>query len=256
MFKDKVCIITGGANGIGRCLVEEFTQLGASVAFIDKDKEAGLKLLSSLKGNHLFIAGDIAKKEEIEYFVASVIEKYGQVDFLLNNACFSNNGILSDCSYEEFNEILQVGVSAPYYFTKLLLPHFTSIASIVNISSTRALMSEPDTESYTAAKGGISALTHALAISLTGKARVNAINPGWIETGNYQNKPKPYQPTVSDIHQHPSNRIGHPLDIARVAIFLCDPKNDFINGEEMIIDGGMSKQMIYHNSHGWEYKKG
>ena len=255
MFEGKVCIITGGANGIGRCLVEEFSRLGASIAFIDKDKEAGDKLLSSLQGEHLFIAGDIANQKEIEDFISSTIQKYGRVDYLINNACFSNKGILSDCDYEAFNEILHVGVTAPYYLTKLLLPHFTKDASIINISSTRAFMSEPDTESYTAAKGGISALTHALAISLTGKARVNAINPGWIETGDYHYDAEAYKPTEEDIQQHPSNRIGTPLDIARAAIFLCNPANDFINGEEITIDGGMSKQMIYHNSFGWKYNR-
>ena len=255
MFQDKICIITGGANGIGRCLVEEFARLGASIAFIDKDREAGAKLFESLEGNHLFMNGNIAKQDDIDLFATKVVEKFGQVDFLIHNVCFSNKGIISGCSYEDFNEVLHVGVTAPYYLTQLLLPHFSENASIVNISSTRAYMSEPDTESYTAAKGGISALTHALAISLSGKARVNAINPGWIETGAYQENAEPYEPTESDIRQHPSNRIGNPLDIARAAIFLCDPRNDFINGEEITIDGGMSKQMIYHNSYGWEFNK-
>ncbi|MEI4770176.1 SDR family oxidoreductase [Psychrobacillus sp. FJAT-51614] len=255
MFEGKTCVITGGANGIGRCLVEEFSKLGCSIAFIDKDEKAGQKLLSTLSGNHLFIAGDLAKKEDIENFASQVIQQYDSIDFLLNNACFSNKGILSDCSYEDFTEILNVGITAPYMLSKLFMPHFNRKAAIVNMASTRAFMSQSDTESYSATKGGISALTHALSISLAGKVRVNAISPGWIETGAYHEVNEIYTASEEDRLQHPSQRIGNPLDITRAAIFLCDPKNDFINGENITIDGGMSKLMIYHGDGGWNYTK-
>lgn len=255
MFQHKVCIITGGANGIGRCLVEEYAKLGCYVAFIDKDEVAGQEVLASLSGNHLFMAGDLAKKEDIEKFADLVLSKYKSIDFLINNACFSNKGILSDCSYEEFNEILHIGVTAPYLLTKLFQKNFSKQAAIVNISSTRASMSQADTESYSAAKGGISSLTHALSISLAGKVRVNSISPGWIETGEYQHPQEVYEASDEDRQQHPSKRIGIPLDIARAAIFLCHPENDFINGENITIDGGMSKLMIYNGDGGWNFNK-
>ncbi|MET0959068.1 MAG: SDR family oxidoreductase [Psychrobacillus psychrotolerans] len=255
MFQNKVCIITGGANGIGRCLVEEYAKLGCHVAFIDKDEVAGQKVLDSLSGNHLFMAGDLAIKEDVEKFADLVLSQYGSIDFLINNACFSNKGILSDCSYEAFNEILHIGVTAPYLLTKLFQNHFSKQAAIVNISSTRAYMSQADTESYSAAKGGISSLTHALSISLAGKVRVNSISPGWIETGAYQQPQEIYDASDEDLLQHPSKRIGTPLDIARAAIFLCNPENDFINGENITIDGGMSKLMIYNGDGGWNFNK-
>lgn len=255
MFEGKVCVITGGANGIGRCLVEEFSKLGCMIAFIDKDEDAGQNLLTTLTGNHLFIHGDLAKKEDIEKLANEVIQQYGTIDFLINNACFSNKGILSDCSYEDFNEILQVGITAPYMLTKLFHSHFNQHAAIINMASTRAFMSQADTESYSAAKGGISALTHALSISLAGKVRVNAISPGWIETADYHETHEIYETSEEDHLQHPTKRIGTPLDIARTAIFLCDPKNDFINGENITIDGGMSKLMIYNGDGGWNYSK-
>ncbi|MEK4487147.1 SDR family oxidoreductase [Psychrobacillus sp. FSL H8-0484] len=255
MFQGKVFVITGGANGIGRCLVEEFSKLGGTIAFVDKDAATGQKVHASLSGNHLFFSGDIAKKEDIELFTNQVIQQYGCIDFLINNAGFSNKGILSDCSYEDFNEILQVGITAPYMLTKLFQSHFNKHAAIINMTSTRAFMSQADTESYSAAKGGISALTHALSISLAGKVRVNAISPGWIDTSAYHENGETYKSSAEDHLQHPSKRIGTPTDIARAAIFLCDPNNDFINGETITIDGGMSKLMIYNDDGGWRYKK-
>ncbi len=167
-FKDKVVVIIGGAQGIGRCIAEEFEKLGAAVCVIDKQH-----------GNHF--VGDIADKETLEQFAKDVIEKYGHVDYLINNALPLMKGI-NECSYEEFQYALSVGVTAPFYLSKLFIPHFAEGATIVNISSSRDRMSQPQTESYTAAKGGIAALTHALSVSLAGKVRVNSISPGWIDT--------------------------------------------------------------------------
>lgn len=177
-FNDKVCIVTGGANGIGRCIVEEFLKQGASVAFIDIDTAAAEKLTDKYGSDKLlFVAGDIANEEVLIHFVNETIQRFNKVDYLINNACISKKGILSQCSYEDFNYVLRIGVSAPYMLTKLLLDHFTANAAIVNIASSRAFMSQQDTESYSAAKGGITALTHALSISLAGKVRVNSISP-------------------------------------------------------------------------------
>lgn len=230
MFHDRVAIVTGGAQGIGKCIAEEFRQNGASVCIFDKQP------------NDYFI-GDLAEKEHLIRFTDKVIAEYGKVDFLINNALPLMKGI-SECSYEDFNYALSVGVTAPFYLAKLFLPYFSPDAAIVNISSSRDRMSQPQTESYTAAKGGIAALTHALAVSLAGKVRVNSISPGWIDTA-YTVYSGP------DAVQHPAGRVGNPLDIANMVLFLCSDKAGFITGENICIDGGMTKQMIYHNDFGW-----
>ena len=152
---------------------------------------------------------------------------------------------IDECSYEEFEYALKVGVTAPFYMVKLLKDHLAEGASIVNISSSRDRMSQPQTESYTAAKGGIAALTHALAVSLAGKARVNSISPGWIDT-DYKVYEGP------DAYQQPAGRVGNPLDIANMVLFLCSKKAGFITGENICIDGGMTRQMIYHGDCGWK----
>ena len=167
MFQNKVVVITGGAGGIGKCIAEEFQKQGAYVCIID-----------CVEGDHY--VGDIADKETLEDFAQTVIEKYGKVDVLVNNAPPGFHGI-DECTYEQFQQAMAIGVTAPFYLSKLFVPYFAEGASIINISSSRDRMSQPQSESYTAAKGGISALTHALAVSLAGKVRVNSISPGWID---------------------------------------------------------------------------
>lgn len=231
-YKDKVVIVTGGAQGIGKCIAEEFRKQGALVEVIDKQE-----------GQNHFV-GDLSNRYAIEEFTKLVIEKYGKVDFIVNNALPLMKGI-DECSYEEFEYALKVGVTAPFYMVKLLKDHLAEGASIVNISSSRDRMSQPQTESYTAAKGGIAALTHALAVSLAGKARVNSISPGWIDT-DYKVYEGP------DAYQQPAGRVGNPLDIANRVLFLCSEKAGFITGENICIDGGMTRQMIYHGDCGWK----
>ena len=167
-FKGKVAVVTGGAQGIGRCIVKEFEKVGAHVCVIDKQQ-----------GEHF--VGDIADKRVLEQFAQEVIAKHRHVDFLINNALPLMKGI-DKCSYEEFQYAMSVGITAPFYLAKLFVPYFAEGAAIVNISSSRDRMSQPQTESYTAAKGGIAALTHALAVSLADRVRVNSISPGWIDT--------------------------------------------------------------------------
>ena len=231
-YQDKVVIVTGGAQGIGKCIAEEFRKQGALVEVIDKQE-----------GLDHFV-GDLSNKNAIEEFTKLVIEKYGKVDFIVNNALPLMKGI-DECSYEEFEYALKVGVTAPFYMVKLLKDHLAEGASIVNISSSRDRMSQPQTDSYTAAKGGIAALTHALAVSLAGKARVNSISPGWIDT-DYKVYEGP------DAYQQPAGRVGNPLDIANMVLFLCSEKAGFITGENICIDGGMTRQMIYHGDCGWK----
>ena len=188
---------------------------------------------------------DIAKKEVLEAFAAEVLDQHDKVDVIVNNALPLMKGI-DECSYEEFEYALSVGVTAPFYLVKLLMPHLAEGAAIINISSSRDRMSQPQTESYTAAKGGIAALTHALAVSLSGKVRVNSISPGWIDNA-YTVYEGP------DASQQPAGRVGNPLDIANMALFLASDKAGFITGENICIDGGMTKLMIYHDDHGWTY---
>ena len=252
----KVAVITGGAHGIGRAMVKAFEKNDIQVAFIDKDKEAGEEVFDEIPhedSKGFFYHGDLAVKEDIENFIIHVVETFGQVDYLINNACLHHYGLFSGCTYEEFNEVLKVGVTAPYYLTLLLEKHFTKKAAIVNISSTRQRMSQEDTESYSAAKGGIGSLTHALAMSLAGRVRVNAISPGWIDTR--EGEEALILLDVRDMDQHPVKRIGRTEDVVRLALFLCDEKSGFINGEDITVDGGMSKMMIYHGEAGWTYHK-
>ena len=229
-FKNKVAVVTGGAKGIGKCICEQFAKAGAHVCVID------------ILDNDYF-TGDLADKASLETFADRVISEYGCVDYLINNAAPKMCGIRSG-SYEDFEYALKVGVTAPFYLSKLFADYFTDGASIVNISSSRDRMSQPNTESYTAAKGGISALTHALAVSFAGKVRVNSISPGWIDT-DYTVYEGP------DAVQQPAGRVGNPIDIANMVLYLCSDMAGFITGENICIDGGMTKQMIYHGDHGW-----
>ena len=236
-FKNKHAVITGGSNGIGRCIAETFFRERAAVTVIDIDRREheGVQ----------FFHGDIADKNVLESFIDSLERP---VDYLINNACIGRGGLLTPCSYEDFEYVQRVGVTVPFYLTSLLLQKnlFNENAAIVNISSTRANHSQPDTEAYSAAKGGINALTHAMAVSLAGRVRVNAISPAWIETSDNAKH------SEQDKRQHPSGRVGIPADIAELVLYLCSDKATFINGENITVDGGMSKLMIYHDDCGWK----
>ena len=234
-FKGKVAVVTGGARGIGKCICEQFRLAGAEVCVID------------LIDNGYFV-GDLADKAVLDRFADKVISDYGRVDFLINNAMPKTCGI-TDGSYEDFEYAQRVGVIAPFYLSKLFKPYFSEGASIINISSSRDRMSQPETESYTAAKGGIAALTHALAVSFAEKVRVNSVSPGWIDTAYtvYEG---------ADALQQPVGRVGNPMDIANMVLYLCSDMAGFITGENICVDGGMTKQMIYHGDHGWELNKG
>ena len=234
-FQGKVVVVTGGAGGIGKCICKCFEKAGAHVLCFD------------LAPNDYFV-GDLADKETLERFAKKVVAEFGHVDYLINNAAPKMCGITAG-SYEDFEYALRVGTTAPFYLAKLFEPHFGKGGAIVNISSSRDRMSQPESESYAAAKGGISALTHALAVSLAGRVRVNSISPGWIDN-NY---------TVyegADAIQQPVGRVGNPLDIANMVLYLCSDMAGFITGENICIDGGMTRQMIYHGDFGWHLLTG
>ncbi len=230
MFQNKVVVITGGAGGIGKCLSDEFRRAGARVCVIDIAENDGF-------------VGDIGDEAALRVFADKVIAEHGHVDVLVNNAPPPSYGI-DTCSYEDFTRAMQVGVTAPFYLCKLFAPYFAAGASVINISSSRDRMSQAQTESYTAAKGGIAALTHALAVSFAGKVRVNSVSPGWIDT-NF----KVYE--GADAIQHPVGRVGHPLDVAHMVLFLASDKAGFITGENICVDGGMTRLMVYHGDEGW-----
>ena len=232
-FAGKVAVVTGGAHGIGRAISDAFIREGASVHIID-----------ATPGD--WFVGDISDPRVLERFAASVIASEGHVDYLINNAPPPMRGI-DECSFEDFSRALAVGVTAPFYLTKLFVPHFAPGAAVVNLSSSRDRMSQPQTESYTAAKGGIAALTHALAVSLAGRVRVNSISPGWIDTTDSDI-------TGPDAGQQLVGRVGKPGDIAALALFLCSDAAGFITGENICADGGMTRLMIYHGEHGWRYE--
>jgi NAD(P)-dependent dehydrogenase (short-subunit alcohol dehydrogenase family) len=232
MTRQKVAVVTGGARGIGKAICDAFMARGDAVCTVD------------VLDNQYFV-GDIAEEQVLREFAAKVIADHGSIDYLINNACLSRKGLTS-CTYADFNYVLRVGVAAPFLLTQLLMDHFSASASVVNISSTRHLMSQANTESYSAAKGGITALTHAMAITLAGRARVNAISPGWIDTTGSQF-------AAADMLQHPVGRVGEPADIVHAVMFLCSDQSSFITGQNITVDGGMTKLMVYHNDHGWTY---
>ena len=234
-FQDKVVVVTGGVQGIGKCICDMFREAGAKVCIIDVQEND-------------YFTGDLADKATLEAFAAKVIADHGRVDCLINNAAPLFKGI-DQCSYEEFEYAQRVGVTAPFYLTKLFRPYFVKGASIVNISSSRDRMSQPQSESYTAAKGGIHALTHGLAVSLAGRVRVNSISPGWIDN-DYIVYEGP------DATQQPAGRVGDPRDIGHMVLFLCSEKAGFITGENICIDGGMTRLMVYHGDHGWTLNEG
>ena len=233
-FEGKVIVVTGGAKGIGKCICDTFREMGATVCDID-----------FLPG--CYFRGDVGAETILDDFADKVIREFGRVDVLVNNAPPIMKGI-GECTYRDFNYALRVGIAAPFYLTKRFAPYFSQGASVINISSTRSRMSMPQTESYTAAKGGIDALTHALAVSLKGKVRVNAISPGWIDT-DYTEYEGP------DATQQPVGRVGNPMDIAEAVLYLASEKASFITGQNLVVDGGMTAQMIYHGDHGWSLKE-
>ena len=245
-MKKNTFLVTGGANGIGRYLVSQLVSLGHEVIFVDQDENGGQSLVKKLNNPHaIFIHEDLSHEKGIKGIIEKIKIQQVTIDTVIHNACISKGGIFN-ASYEDFMDVIKVGLTAPFYLTKLLLPFLSTQASIINIASTRAFQSQSNTEAYSATKGGIIALTHALSVSLSGIARVNSISPGWIDTTSDEPAKD-----LSDDYQHPVKRRGKPEDILKAVLYLADKNNTFVTGENITVDGGMSKLMIYHNDDNW-----
>ncbi|ALJ01466.1 SDR family NAD(P)-dependent oxidoreductase [Rufibacter tibetensis] len=255
-YTSKIILITGGAQGIGRGLAQAFALEKAQVVITDLDWEAGADAMAWLRKQNLlvdFMPCDVSKEEQVQQLMNKVRQQYGKLDVLINNAGIASptRKPLAQLKVEEFDQVLAVNLRGPFLCSKYALPLLEkgTNPTILNMTSTRAFMSEPDTFGYTAAKGGLEALTHSLAVSLgPQRIRVNAISPGWIETGLWQKEGQKVEPHHSqeDKEQHPVGRVGTPEDIAEAALFLCSDKAGFITGQSLTIDGGMTVKMVYH----------
>lgn len=249
-FQGKVVIITGGGQGIGRSIAMEFAKEKASVIIAEIDEEAGLETkeeICSFGGDCMYIHTDVSNEQDVINMVKQVTQRYGKIDILVNNAAIGSEGTLFTRSIEDFEKVIKVNVVGAYICSRYCSEYMQEGSSIINIASTRAMMSEPHTEPYSASKGALLSLTHSLAASLSPKVRVNCISPGWIDVSQYKKK-KERKFTVlteQDHMQHLVGRVGIPVDISKAVLYLSSEKASFITGTNMIIDGGMTVKMIY-----------
>jgi len=254
MLKDKVAIVTGGGQGIGAAIVQLFCESGVRVVIAEIDEEAGIEredLLRSKGYEARFIKTDVSDEASVKRMVEQTVQLYGGVDILVNNAAIGSTKNIFERSLEEWERVIRVNLTGPYicarYCAEQMIKRNGGV--IINVASTRAFMSEPDTEPYSASKGGVVALTHSLAISLAKYGiRVVCISPGWIETSRWKKASVRSEPQLRPIdhEQHPAGRVGDPLDIANLCVFLSDDeKAGFITGVNFTVDGGMTVKMIY-----------
>lgn len=245
-FSNKTVIVTGAGNGIGKEIVIHYAEKGANVVLADIDEKAGVQTAEWIKehgGEALFVKTDVRLEKDIVRLMEAACQKYGHIDILINNA---GKGLFKSpyhLSVEEWDDIINTNLRSVFLASREAAKYMRRDkegGSIVNIASTRAIMSEPNSEAYAASKGGIVAITHALAASFgEDRITVNAISPGWIETGDYSKLSK------TDHEQHMSKRVGKPDDIARACLYLTAKENNFVTGINLVIDGGMTKKMIY-----------
>jgi len=239
-FQNKTVIVTGAANGIGKGIASSYINAGANVVLADMDGKSGQDLQRKLGDKALFVQTDVRKEEDIQHLMSKTMEQFSQIDILINNAGVSRFTQLQDLTVDAWDDVINTNLRSVFIASKEASKYMGNGGSIVNIASTRATMSEPNSEAYAATKGGIVALTHALAASLSERdITVNAISPGWIENENYE------ELKDKDHAQHLSNRVGKPEDIAKACLYLTDSENNFVNGENITVDGGMTRKMIY-----------
>lgn len=250
-FTNKVVIITGGGQGIGSCIAAGYAKEGAHVIIADWDEEAGIETETYIvenDGSACFLKTDVSKEEDVKSMVDQVVNRFGHIDILINNAAVNSEGTLFTRTIEDWNHVLAINITGPYICTKYIAPHMKKEGcNIINICSTRALSSEPHTEPYSASKGALLSLTHSLASSLSPKIRVNAVSPGWIDVSQWKKKKdrKFVHLTQKDQDQHLVGRVGLPEDVAKTCLFLSSDHASFITGANMVIDGGMSVKMNY-----------
>ena len=246
---DKNIIVTGGAQGIGRIVSEQLVKNGYKVSVFEKDEEAINEFKNEINSATIaFFHTDVSDENEVKVSVAAAFEKFGNIGGLVNNAGIEANGPMTELSLDDWNRVIGTNLTGAFLCSKHAASHLKkSNGSIINISSTRALQSEPDTEAYSASKGGILALTHAMAMSLGPEIRVNCISPGWIDVSGVKKKSKanPIELSEKDHQQHPAGRVGKATDISSMVLFLLNPENSFITGQNFIVDGGMTRKMIY-----------
>jgi NAD(P)-dependent dehydrogenase (short-subunit alcohol dehydrogenase family) len=243
-------LITGGAQGIGKQTALTFLQNGFDVTIADNDHEAGKETLEELLpvGKVQFVSGDVSVEKDVIEILKKSIDFAGRLDVLINNAAMAANKPITELSLEEWNKVMGVNITSVFLLSKYAVPYLKLVkGSIINLCSTRAFMSEADTEAYSASKGAIYSITHALAISLGPEIKVNCISPGWIEVSDLKKSKNRKAPelTEADHNQHPAGRVGNANDIARLLLFLSNEENNFITGQNFIVDGGMTRKMIY-----------
>lgn len=244
----KVAVVTGGAQGIGRALCVHLLKNAYTVVAADKDEAAGRDLLSNYGhlGPLTFIQTDVAKEADVARLVAETVQRHGRVDVLVSNAGVGRTKLVTELSLDEWNDVIGTNLTAAFLCAKHTAPYLEECAgAIVLIASTRAFMSEPNTEAYAASKGGLIALTHALAVSLGPRVRVNAVSPGWIEVGPWQKDSVQPNHSEADKKQHPVGRVGRAEDVAELVHFLVSERSSFITGQNFTVDGGMTIKMIY-----------
>ena len=248
--RGKVAVVTGGGQGIGKATTKALIENGYAVVIAEVDREAGAETARhySSRGLVRFIHTDIADEVAVKSMIRDTIRHLKRVDLLVNNAAISVNKPLASLSLPEWNRVIGVNLTGAFLCAKHAAPHLKRTeGSIINIASTRALMSEPDTAAYSASKGGITALTHSLALSLGPHIRVNCISPGWVDTSGWKKKRAVSKDRLSaaDQSQHPCGRVGKPEDISSLILYLASPASAFITGANFVVDGGMTRKMIY-----------
>ncbi len=249
-FQDKCAIVTGGAQGIGRSTVKHLLEHGAKVVVADTDAEAGEEVTQTYAdlGEVHFVRADVSSETAVELLISETVERLGALDYLVNNAGTMIRKPITELSLDEWNHVIGINLTGTLLCAKYAAPHLKkSQGAVVNVASSRAVMSEPNTESYAASKGGIVALTHALAVSLGPEVRVNCVSPGWISVSEWQKEAEREEVDLRpvDHEQHPVGRVGKPEDVASLIGYLLGGQSGFITGQNVVVDGGMTRKMIY-----------